>query len=111
MNYYSQAKKVPSNWFGPDMHMRGMYCCAAGEACIDYLAGTAKNRVERIIDEALWAKKTWLHWYLVPGVGTIYKEAEEIIQQLPATEFLGKFKNLNSGRIVHAYVTNLQQEW
>ena len=111
MNYYSQAKKTPANWYGPDLQMRGMYCCAAGEACLDYLGGTAKSRIEKVIDEALWAKKTWLNWYLVPSLNTVYKEAEDIIQQLPATQFLGEYKNLNSNRIIRAYVTNLQQEW
>jgi len=111
MNYYSQAKKVPHDWYGPDMHMRNMYCCAVGEACLDYLDGPAKKRVEKVIDDALWAKKTWLNWYLVPGLSPFYKEAEEIIQHLPATQFLGEHRNLNSQRIIRAYVTNLQQEW
>jgi len=68
-----------------------MYCCASGEACLDYLGDPPKKRIEKVIDEALWAKKTWLHWYLLPA-NRIYKEAEEIIQQLPATQFLGEFR-------------------
>ena len=109
MNYYSSKKKQPDYWYG-HQSCRQMQCCASAEAVVEYATGTAKNRVESIIDHSLFGNRTWLHWTLLPGT-SIYDEVEKIVKNLPATTFLGEHVNKNSGHVVRAYVTNLQQEW
>lgn len=112
MNFYATKKPKPDSWYDYSQGLNGLFCCAAAEAQLDYMpAGMApKTKVEKIVDQAMWNGKTWLHWYLLKGVPR-FENVEEIVKGLPCTTFLGEYKNLNSDNTVRAYVTNLQQEW
>lgn len=103
MNFYSIKDGGFHDWV---TYLRAGHCCANAEAILE-MAG--KNAVENCIFAALMQNRTLLFWHVLDLVK--YQEWEEKIVMLPATTYLGQYKNKRSGRTIRSYVTNLQQEW
>lgn len=103
MNFYSIKKPNFEQWVD---YLRQGYCCAVTEAILAY---TRTNAVEKCIDAALAQNRTLLFWHVLDMQR--YRPWEEQIVLLPATTYLGQYRNKRSNRIIRSYVTNLQQEW
>jgi hypothetical protein len=88
----------------------GGNCCAVAEVCLDQISGSAEQKVETAIRDAIQTKRTLLFWHVL-GKSPVYKDTEKVIICLPATQFIGEYKNKSTRRLIRSYVTNLQQEW
>ena len=109
MNFYDVIK--PSRHHDSYYHSRitAGYCCAVAEVKLNLIYGNGEQKVLLAIKDALQTKRTLLFWHVLAN--NYYKDAEEIIVCLPATQFIGEYKNKRSGALLRSYVTNLQQEW
>lgn len=107
MNFYDAFAPVDDYWYTSCLDAG--QCCAVTEAILDQ-AGV-HNRVEKCIRHAIGQKRTLLFWHVLPHGRKFYKKAEEEILCLPATIFIGEYRNKRSGKLIRSYVTNLQQEW
>jgi len=113
MNYYS--------FYDPDTEVDDVYyngglesdaCCGGMEVVLQNLTGLDPvGMVKAAIEGAMEENVTLLAWNILPQEKPYYKEVEKLIRLLPATKCIARYKNKRTGRMIHAYVTNLQQEW
>jgi hypothetical protein len=94
-------------------------CCGVGEASIDWANQNWINEsegcdfntvIETILCGAVNQRIAFLIWNVTPHLLS-NKKAEEIIQFLPNTTFVGENKNLKTGNVIRMYVTDLIKEW
>lgn len=107
MNYYDVFRGQNEDYWSSAL--RPGQCCAVVEAALLYTNGP--NKVETCVRLAVGQKRTLLFWHVLDKGKKFYRKAEEEIVCLPATTFIGEYRNKRSGKLIRSYVTNLQQEW
>lgn len=87
-------------------------CCGGMEVVLQCLTDHRPLEMVRLaVTGAMQENATLLAWNLLPAGKPYYKEVEKIVQLLPATKLIAKYRNRRTGRTIHAYVTNLTEEW
>jgi hypothetical protein len=112
MNWYDIYQPVTNRyWEHYTYGLESQYCCAAVEAVIENEAGSAEERISKIIRSSCAFKRSLILWHLLPDRNKMYRDVEKILSCLPATTPIAEYKNRRSGYLIRSYVTNLQQEW
>jgi hypothetical protein len=94
--------------------LASMYCCALAEArmtnCMPNLHSVQKI-IDSILAHGVMNGITWVI-FTVPENGEEYNTTfKEYVEKLPATTFIERVKNPNSGNFVNMYCLNLRKEW